>query len=91
MIDAVGKFAKKRPGLTLLICGVGLSLLPVGLGMNMKALVEHDLIPNQLWHLLPFVGGLMAVVALIGLILIALSAFIAVRRWEQSRNRKANR
>lgn len=91
MIDAVRKFAKQRPGLTLLICGVLLLPLPVGLGMNTKALIEHDLIPNHLWHLLPLVGVFQAIVGLTGFILIAMSALVSVRRWEKSRAEKLNR
>jgi hypothetical protein len=80
VIGACGRFARKYPSLSLLIWGVLISVSPVGLGMNMKLLDEHDLIPDQIRPLFPIISVLMGVVALIGYILIGQSALVAVRR-----------
>ncbi len=66
-----------------------MSVFPVGFGMNTKLLMEHDRIPNQMWPLFPYFGGLLIVVGVIGFVLILMSAFVTVRQWANSHNRKS--
>ena len=54
--------------------------MPVGFGMNIKMLVEHDLIPANLWGLAALIGLLLALTALTGFTLIGSAAMVAARR-----------
>ena len=84
MFDACRRFARKYPIRTLLICGLLLNILPVGFAINVKMLVQNDLIPNQYWRefqtVMQFISILLGLMALTGYILIGMSALVAVRR-----------
>lgn len=80
VIDAVRRFAGKYPIRTLLICGIGIWVLAVGIGINTKFLAEHDLIPDQILGLLYLVGILQLLMMLIGLFMVSMSVLMAVRR-----------
>lgn len=89
MTHLLGQFATKHPIFSLLICGIFFSVLPVGLGLNMRTLDERDLISDQFRFLLSLLGVLQAVFALTGLTLIGLSIFFAVRRGTTPRAKTA--